>query len=83
MVTQYRIGDDGLLVPLSPDAVAAGSFPTNIAADASGHVYVTNVNGDSSVWQYAIGADETLAPITPVKVSTPFPRFITTTGKYE
>ena len=72
-VSQYTIGSDGTLAPLSPPTVAA-TAPASVAIDPSGHhAYVTN-NPDSLnpgfVSQYSIGPNGALAPMTPATVAT-------------
>jgi hypothetical protein len=77
---QYTIGTDGTLTSMTPGAVATGGSPTAIAVDPSGqHAYVTNIvindEGDDvegTVWQYRIGGDGRLAPMTPATVAAGF-----------
>ena len=55
-VSQYDIGAGGLLAPLSPATVAAGTSPFEVAVSPDGQsAYVTN-HADASVSQYDIGA---------------------------
>jgi 6-phosphogluconolactonase (cycloisomerase 2 family) len=62
-VSQYVIGGDGSLTPLSGPAVPAGRFPFSISVEPTGeYVYVSNW-GSSSVSQYRIGSDGTLSSI--------------------
>jgi 6-phosphogluconolactonase (cycloisomerase 2 family) len=72
-VSQYAIGADGGLTALSPTTIAAGMNPSYVVVDPSGRfVYCAN-EGDGStpseISQYAIGADGTLAPLTPPTVT--------------
>jgi 6-phosphogluconolactonase (cycloisomerase 2 family) len=69
-VSQYTIGTDGTLAPMSPASVPAGSECDSVTVDPSGkYVYVTNFN-DDSVSQYTIGKNGTLTPMTPATVAT-------------
>jgi 6-phosphogluconolactonase (cycloisomerase 2 family) len=61
-VSQYSIGSNGVLTPMTPATVLAAGQPLNVAADPSGkYVYVTNANGTMS--QYTIGATGGLTPM--------------------
>lgn len=66
-VSQFRVGTDGGLIPLTPATlpVPASNYPIAIAADPKGrYVYVATYNPPSSVSPFAIGPDGTLTPIT-------------------
>src|SRR5258708_31798365 len=66
IVSQFAIGADGSLTPLSTPTIAAGKGPNGIAANpAAPYVDVLNYNsGDAS--QYPIGAPGLLNPsVTP------------------
>jgi DNA-binding beta-propeller fold protein YncE len=68
-VSQYGVGTDGRLVPLSPPLVAAGSQTLGVAVSPNGRsVYATN-SGDDTVSQYDVGADGALTPKTPATVA--------------
>jgi 6-phosphogluconolactonase len=61
-VSQFNVGAGGLLAPLSPPTVAAGSGPNGVAVSPDGQsVYVTNYS-DNTVSQYDVGADGALSP---------------------
>jgi trimeric autotransporter adhesin len=62
-VSQFAIGADGSLTPLTPATIAAGNGPNGIAANpAAPYVYVVNYNS-SDVYQYSIGAGGLLNPL--------------------
>src|SRR6185369_9736610 len=62
-VSQYVVGSDGALSPLSTPTVPAGQQPFSISVEPTGeYVYVSNWSS-SSVSQYRIGSDGTLSPI--------------------
>jgi len=62
-VSQYVLGNDGSLAPLSVPAVSAGQKPFSISMEPTGeYVYVSNW-GSSSVSQYRIASDGTLSAI--------------------
>jgi 6-phosphogluconolactonase (cycloisomerase 2 family) len=85
-VSQYSIGSDGKLTPLSPPTVTVGSEPSSVVVDPSGkHVYVANRGvGDGSVSQFAIATDGTLTPLSPATVATntPYSVALDPSGKY-
>jgi 6-phosphogluconolactonase (cycloisomerase 2 family) len=63
-ISQFSVGSNGALTPLSASTVATGSGPSAIAIDpASKYVYVANL-GDNNVGQYTIGGDGTLTAMT-------------------
>ena len=67
-VSQYTIGADGALSPMTVPTVAAGSAPRSLTVDPSGaYAYVPD-SGDDVIWQYTIGADGALTPMTPPSV---------------
>ncbi len=69
-VSQYTIGADGSLAPMSTATVAAGTGPYSITVDPSGkYAYVVNYNVNN-VSQYTIGADGSLTPMSPATVAT-------------
>jgi 6-phosphogluconolactonase (cycloisomerase 2 family) len=62
-VSQFAIGADGSLTPLSTPTIAAGNGPNGIAANpAAPYVYVVNYNS-SDIYQYSIGAGGLLNPL--------------------
>jgi len=76
-VSQYAIGADGSLSPLSTPAVAAGRAPNCVAVEPSNrYAYAPNWSGNS-VSQYAIGADGSLSPLsTPAVAAGRAPTFV-------
>ena len=61
-VSQYSIGADGSLTPMTTPAVVAGSSPNSISVDPRGkYAYVANDSSSDTVSQYSIGADGSLA----------------------
>jgi 6-phosphogluconolactonase len=62
-VSQYEIGSDGSLTPLSSPTVATDGLPFSISVEPTGeYVYVSNW-GSSTISQFRIGSDGTLSPI--------------------
>jgi len=80
-VSQYSIGGDGGLSPLTPATVAAGDAPVALTVEPSGQfAYVASEN-DNKVSQYRIEADGTLTPLDPDAVNAGRnPTAITTVG---
>jgi 6-phosphogluconolactonase (cycloisomerase 2 family) len=75
-ISQYEIGTDGGLIPLTPATVPTGvssqSIPTSMAVDPFGrYAYVATIDSlvASSISQYAIGPNGTLSPLVPALVS--------------
>ena len=67
-VSQFTIGSDGLLTPMAPAAVTAGTGPTAIAFDRSGKfAYVSSIGGN--IFQFAIGPSGGLTPLSPGSAS--------------
>ena len=67
-VTQYTIGTDGALTPMTSPKVRTGDGPCSVTVDPSGsYAYVANVLSDT-VSQYTIGTDGALTPMTPATV---------------
>src|SRR4030095_10180309 len=66
-ISQYSIGTDGKLAPMSTPTVAAEANPNDVVVDASGkYAYATNFGSDT-VSRYTIGASGALtaAPVMP------------------
>jgi 6-phosphogluconolactonase (cycloisomerase 2 family) len=84
-ISQYTIGLNGSLIPMSPAEVATGADPYTIIVDPTGkYAYATNET-DNTVSQYTIGAGGGLTPMTPAKVATgksPYSITIDPSGKY-
>jgi 6-phosphogluconolactonase (cycloisomerase 2 family) len=84
-VSQYKIGSNGALKPMSPATVAPGGRPNFMAADPSGkYVYVTSW-GTGVVSQYTVGTNGALTPMSPATVATaalPFSIAVDPSGKY-
>ena len=69
-VSQFTIGTDGKLSPMTPASVLTGTAPVSVAVDASGrYAYVANSGTDNSVSQFTIQSDGKLAPMTPATVA--------------
>jgi DNA-binding beta-propeller fold protein YncE len=67
-VSQYEVGAGGLLAPLIPPTVAAGTFPLAVTVTPDGRsVYVANADSDT-LSQYDVGAAGALAPKNPGSV---------------
>src|SRR5260370_33351280 len=61
-VSEYALGSDGSLAPMSTAAVATGSGPRSLAVDPSGQfAYVTNAGG-GNISQFTIGANGSRPP---------------------
>jgi 6-phosphogluconolactonase (cycloisomerase 2 family) len=84
-VSQFNIGADGVLTPMSTPTVAAGTSPQFVAIDPSGkYAYVANY-GSANISQYTIGATGALAPMASVTASTyanPTSVVVDASGKY-
>src|SRR5258708_8896529 len=64
-VSEYTLGSDGSLAPMSTAAVATGSGPRSLAVDPSGQfAYVTNAAG-GNISHFTIGANCSLTPPAP------------------
>jgi 6-phosphogluconolactonase (cycloisomerase 2 family) len=74
-VSQLTVGSNGALAALTPPSVPCELRTNSLAADPSGKfLYVVNERGATnasygSISQYAIGADGTLAPLTPATLA--------------
>ncbi len=67
-VSQYAVGVDGALAPLSPPTVPAGTHPVHIAISPDGKsAYVANLVSDN-VSQYDVGPGGALSPKSPATV---------------
>ena len=84
-ISQYTIGADGALAPLTPATIATDYGPSDIAVHPSGKyayaiTYYYPLGGMKvrSVAQYTIGADGTLTPMAPgaVAITGSNPQFI-------
>ena len=84
-ISQYSIGTDGSLTPLSTATAVSGSGPNALAIDpASKYLYAANF-GDNTVGQYTINSDGSLTamPLPPVNSgTTPVGIAIDPTGSY-
>jgi 6-phosphogluconolactonase (cycloisomerase 2 family) len=84
-ISQYSIGLDGSLTPMSSATVASGSGPNALAVDpASKHLYVANL-GDNNVGQYNINSDGSLTAMTSPPIASgvrPVGITIDPSGKY-
>jgi 6-phosphogluconolactonase (cycloisomerase 2 family) len=79
-VSQYTVGADGSLSPMSPATVVTGTTPRFITVDPTGsYAYVANINGNT-VSQYAISTGGALVPMSSPTVATgPYPIAVATT----
>ena len=69
IVLQYTIGAGGILTPMTPATVTAGTGPWSVTIDSSGqYAYVANVI-DGTISQYTIGTSGALTPMTPATVA--------------
>lgn len=74
-ISQLTIGANGALTANSPASVPTEVDPNSLTVDPSGkYLYVVNLKGATntsygSISQYTIGADGTLAPMTPASLS--------------
>jgi 6-phosphogluconolactonase len=71
-ISQYTIGVDGVLTPMSPAAVMTGDVPESITVDPSGkYAYVANAKPTPAgrIFQYTIEADGALSPMSTPWVS--------------
>ena len=84
-ISQYTIGADGALAPMTPATIAVDYGPSDIAVHPSGkyayaitYYYPSGGTKLLSVAQYAIGADGTLTPLSPgaVAIAGSDPQFI-------
>ncbi len=84
-ISQYSVGSDGSLTPMSSATAVSGSGPNALAIDpASKYLYVANF-GDNTVGQYTINSDGSLTamPLPAVNTGgTPVGIAIDPTGSY-
>jgi DNA-binding beta-propeller fold protein YncE len=69
-ISQYDIGDGGLLTPKDPPFVAVQAFLTNIVVGPYGRNVYASSFGDDRVFQFDVAADGTLTPKDPASVAT-------------
>jgi 6-phosphogluconolactonase (cycloisomerase 2 family) len=68
-ITEYSVGANGVLAPLSTPSIASGLQPNSIVVSPNGsNVYAVNTAG-ASVSQYSIGAGGELAPLSQATVA--------------
>jgi DNA-binding beta-propeller fold protein YncE len=73
-LSQYSVGSDGTLTPLSPATVPTGDGPTQIAVSPDGkNAYVANFQDGGSVTEYSIASDGTLSLIGTLTSGLEFP----------
>jgi YVTN family beta-propeller protein len=84
-ISQYLIGSDGTLAPMSTPTVVSGSSPDSLVVDPTGHyLYVANM-GDNNLGQYTINPDGSLTAMTVATIPTgvrPFSVVVDPTAKY-
>lgn len=67
-LSQYSIGANGALTPLSAPTIPSGSGPNSLTVDPTGkYLYVVNL-GDDNVGQYTINSDGSLAAMSTATV---------------
>ncbi len=84
-VSQYTIGANGALTPMTPATVAAGTGSQSIAADPSGKFAYTANWKSNNLSLYSIGANGALTPMTPATLSaglSPWSVTVHPSGKY-
>jgi len=86
-ISQYTIGADGMLTPMTPATLVTGANPDSVTVDPSGrYAYVASSGASSLVFQYTIGATGQLTPFTtPLYVgtgSTPYSITVDPSGRY-
>jgi 6-phosphogluconolactonase len=81
-VSQYNIGTTGELTPMSTPTVPTGSFPASIVISPNGkYAYVADfacagpgcTATQGTIFQYTVGADGALAPMSPAFINTGSP----------
>jgi 6-phosphogluconolactonase (cycloisomerase 2 family) len=77
-ISQYTIGTDGSLAPMTPSAIAEGGLFTDIAVHPSGKwAYAPNSrNPNATVSQYAIGPNGALTAASTTSLPAVFPQFL-------
>src|SRR5262249_50608497 len=63
-ISQYNVGSDGALAPMSAPAVPAGSAVSAVTIDPSGKVLYATNRGTATGSQFNIEADGSLTPMT-------------------
>ena len=84
-LSQYTIGGDGTLAPMSNPTVPAGADPGALVVDPTGRFAYAGNLGDGTVSQYAIGAGGALTPLAPATFSVggaPVALAIEPTGRF-
>jgi 6-phosphogluconolactonase (cycloisomerase 2 family) len=72
-ISQFSIGTNGALTPLSPATVPTDNSPFSVTVDPGSHyVFVTNRQG-GTISQYVIQSDGTLMPNSPATVAASGP----------
>ncbi|AWW49450.1 beta-propeller fold lactonase family protein [Polynucleobacter paneuropaeus] len=84
-ISEFSIGIDGTLTPLSPPSVTAGLYPYVVTINPAGtYAYVNNVR-DGTIGMYSIGNDGVLSLLSTPTIATNYPQYplaITPDGKY-
>jgi 6-phosphogluconolactonase (cycloisomerase 2 family) len=76
-VSQYSVGTNGALSPLTPASVNAGVQSTCVAIHPSGNYLYVGNSGGATVSQYLVGSGGLLSPMSPASFT------VTTTGTVE
>jgi uncharacterized repeat protein (TIGR02543 family) len=76
-VSQFTIGSDGVLTPMSTPTISMGPgpgiyYPWSIAVHPTGHWLYVSINQRQATYQYTIGSDGALSPMTPPSVAGGF-----------
>ena len=61
-ISQFVVGSNGALSPLSPATVATGAFPAKLVVDPQGRYLFAKNTNDGTMNAYTINANGTLAP---------------------
>ena len=88
-VSQFTIGADGVLAPMSTPTISIGPgpsfYPWSIAVHPTGSWTYVSVMLRPLIYQYAVGADGALSPMTPATVAGgnyPYTVAVHPSGKY-
>ena len=83
-ISQYRVGANGAMVPLSPATIKAGIGPSDIQITPNGR-FLYAIDTANTLSQYRISADGRLKPLSPATIPVDFAArslAIDPTGRY-